>query len=110
MPLLQNCPCYNCYPQPLDLPPTRVRAGEYDLRGVRGNEPGIDARFQRIRLEGTFETDMSQEELDRIAQQVRHLAAAAVAAAGRCAARQCPDIPAWTDVAPCLPPWNLGLA
>ena len=44
-------------------------AGEYDLRGVRGNEPGVDARFQRISLEGTCDTPMSQHDLDRIAEQ-----------------------------------------
>lgn len=45
-------------------------AGEYDLRGVRGNEPGVDARFQRVWVEGTFDApDLTQEALDRIAQQ-----------------------------------------
>lgn len=43
--------------------------GEYDLRGVRGNEPGVDARFRRITLSGTFDGPLSQEELDCIAQQ-----------------------------------------
>ena len=49
--------------------PMPTPAGEYDLRGVRGGEPGVDARFQRISLEGTFDTPMSQQDLDRIAEQ-----------------------------------------
>ena len=36
---------------------------------MRGSEPGVDARFQRISLEGTVETPMSQQDLDRIAEQ-----------------------------------------
>ena len=53
---------------------------EYDLRGVRGNE-GVDARFTRIALRGTTDTDgLSQQDLDRITQQARahrHCAGAA---------------------------------
>lgn len=53
--------------------PTRLLAphppGEYDLRGVRG-EPGVDARFRRIQLQGTFDGPLSQADLDRIAEQV----------------------------------------
>lgn len=45
-------------------------AGEYDLRGVRGNEPGVDARFRKVTLAGTFDGPLSQEELDCIAEQV----------------------------------------
>lgn len=47
------------------------RAGEYDLRGVRGGEPGVDARFRRVRLEGTADGPLSQADLDRIAEQVQ---------------------------------------
>jgi hypothetical protein len=49
------------------LPPP---AGEYDLRGVRSTEPGVDARFTRVSLEGTFDTQLSQQDLDAISKQV----------------------------------------
>ncbi|KAL4426177.1 hypothetical protein ABPG77_007459 [Micractinium sp. CCAP 211/92] len=59
-------------------------SGEYDLRGVRGNEPGVDARFRKITLSGTFDGQLSQEELDSIAQQVerRCIVAATLRASG----------------------------
>lgn len=51
-------------------PRPSTNAGEYDLRGVRGGAEGVDARFRRVRLEGTFDTDsLSQADLDRIAEQ-----------------------------------------
>lgn len=60
-PAVTACPCPPC---PATCPP-----GEYDLRGVHG-EPGVDARFQRIQLQGTFDGPLSQGDLDRIAEQV----------------------------------------
>ncbi|KAL4431286.1 hypothetical protein ABPG75_006542 [Micractinium tetrahymenae] len=59
-------------------------AGEYDLRGVRGNEPGVDARFCKITLSGTFDGPLSQEDLDCIAQQTerRCIVAATLKASG----------------------------
>ncbi|KAI7840711.1 hypothetical protein COHA_005527 [Chlorella ohadii] len=44
-------------------------AGEYDLRGVRG-EPGVDARFRRIQVQGIFDGPLSQGDLDRMAEQI----------------------------------------
>jgi hypothetical protein len=46
-------------------------AGEYDLRGVRGDTEGADARFKRITLQGTFDTQLSDEDLSRLAEQAR---------------------------------------
>ncbi|GAB4822834.1 hypothetical protein N2152v2_009880 [Parachlorella kessleri] len=58
--------------------------GEYDLRGVRGEE-GVTARFQKVRLSGTVDGDASQEDLDTIAHQVdkRCIVAATVQASGK---------------------------
>ncbi|PRW58590.1 short chain dehydrogenase reductase family isoform B [Chlorella sorokiniana] len=58
-------------------------AGEYDLRGVRG-ESGVDARFQRIQVQGTFDGPVSQADLDRITEQVdrRCIVAATLKASG----------------------------
>lgn len=55
------------------LPPPQpaARAGEYDLQGVKGSNPGIDARFRRVAVEGTVDGPLSQADLDRIAEQVR---------------------------------------
>lgn len=73
-------------PPPLLHPPHLPRPGEYDLRGVRGSEPGVDARFRRITLSATCDTDLSEEELARVAEQVdgRCIVAATLKAAGLC--------------------------
>lgn len=75
--------------------------GEYDLRGVRGNEDGVDARFTSISLEGTFDTQISQQDLDRIAQQATKGAGCLSGLGGQAASR--PDLPSvacrWTNAA-----------
>lgn len=42
---------------------------EYDLQGVRGVE-GISAKFQKIRLHGIVDTEIGQEDLEKIAQDL----------------------------------------
>ncbi|KAL4421527.1 hypothetical protein ABPG75_010818 [Micractinium tetrahymenae] len=44
--------------------------GDLDLRGVRGDTPGVDARFRRIALKGTLDTELEQRELDSLAGQI----------------------------------------
>lgn len=67
--------------QPANALPLR----RYDLRGVRG-EAGTDARFQKVALTGTVDTEASQEDLDRIQGEVerRCIIAATCAASGAC--------------------------
>jgi putative redox protein len=59
-------------------------SGEYDLRGLQGIDNATDARFQSITLKGVVDTDASQEDLDKIRDQIekRCIVAATLGASG----------------------------
>jgi putative redox protein len=59
-------------------------AGEYDLRGLQSVNAETDARFQKIILKGVVDTDATQEDLDKIRDQIekRCIVAATLHASG----------------------------
>lgn len=59
-------------------------SGEYDLRGLQSVGADVDARFSKISLKGVVDTDASQEELDKIRDQIekRCIVAATLGASG----------------------------
>lgn len=59
-------------------------SADFDMRGLRRVSPDYDARFQKLVVKGTFDTEASQQDLDAIAQQVeaRCIVAATLRASG----------------------------
>ncbi len=55
---------------------------------MRG-EPGVDARFRRIQVQGTFDGPLSQGDLDRMAEQVGGWVQGTAVVAGHCNAGGC---------------------
>ena len=57
-------------------------SGEYDLRGLQGSVDGVDARFRSLHVTGTVDTEVSQEDCDKLASALekRCIVAATVGA------------------------------